>query len=211
MHIVATGMHHRLLDPVAVGLPGRRGIGETGLLTQRQAVHVGADHDCRAVTIPQDGDDARTAHARGDVIAERRKLCGHPRGGLHLEARQFRIAVEMVEQGGEVQVVVALDCRLERVLRDHRPTGQYRRHGRRHQKSHRSFPRVFTEHCAFGSGCRREWRSGGWSVLDGTSQRRLLLGRARFPDRAGLDRTLQGVALGLETAEGRSIKCLFGA
>lgn len=64
------GMHHRLLDAVDVDLCDRGGLGDAAVFFQRQAIHIGAHQDRRAVTIFQDRDHAGAANPFGNVIAE---------------------------------------------------------------------------------------------------------------------------------------------
>ena len=128
VHVMAAGVHHRLLDAGAVGLPGARWIGDAGALLQRQAVHVGAQHHRRPGAVAQQGDDAVAADAGRHLVAERAQLARHPRRGLHLAAGQFGIAMEMIEQGREIGTIVARHRIAQRVVLG----GGDPRHGEQH-------------------------------------------------------------------------------
>uniref|UniRef100_A0A0N4ZAR3 NAD-specific glutamate dehydrogenase n=1 Tax=Parastrongyloides trichosuri TaxID=131310 RepID=A0A0N4ZAR3_PARTI len=114
VHVVAAGVHDGFFDAVGVDLTGGGGVGQARLLLDRQAVHVGADHHRGSRAVAQDGDHAGAADAGGDVIAQSAQFLRHAGRGLDLKARQFGVAVEMVEQGAEVGVVVRLDGGLQR-------------------------------------------------------------------------------------------------
>lgn len=138
VHVVAAGVHDGLLGPVGIDLTGGRGVGQAGVFQQRKAVHVGADHDGGPVAVLQHRDDARAADAGGDLIAEGAQFLRHAGGGLDLHARQFGVAVEMIEQGAEVGVIVGLHRRLEPGVLRHGRRGarrQNRRQGGRHHPS----------------------------------------------------------------------------
>ena len=126
VHIMAAGVHDRLFDPVGVQLARRRGVGQARAFLQRQTIHVGADHDGGPVAVLQHRDHARAADAGRDLISQGRQLARQPRRGLDLLPRQFGIAVEPVEQGREIGVIIRLHRRLQAgVLRqDGRPGRQ---------------------------------------------------------------------------------------
>ncbi len=107
VHVMAAGMHDRLLDAARIGLACGRGVGQARALLQRQPVHVGTHQNGRPGAVAQDGDDAGAADSCGHLIAERPKLARHPRRRLGLAAGQLRIAMEMVEQGTEIFAIVA--------------------------------------------------------------------------------------------------------
>ena len=79
VHVVAAGVHHRLLGAGGVDLAGARGIGDARALLERQPVHVGAKHHRRAGAVAQDRNHAGAADAGGHLIAERAQLAGHAR------------------------------------------------------------------------------------------------------------------------------------
>uniref|UniRef100_A0A0N4ZAF6 NAD-specific glutamate dehydrogenase n=1 Tax=Parastrongyloides trichosuri TaxID=131310 RepID=A0A0N4ZAF6_PARTI len=91
VHIVAAGVHDRLLGAVAVDLTGGRGVGQARVFQQRQAVHVGADHDGGAGAVLQHRDHAGPADAGGDLIAQAAQFLRHAGGvvGLHRADIQF--------------------------------------------------------------------------------------------------------------------------
>ena len=92
--------------PAASAWRAREGLGDARALLERQPVHVGAQHHVgpaplrRIATTPVPPTPVVTS------IAERAQLLRHARAGLHLAARQFGIAVEMIEQGGEIGAIV---------------------------------------------------------------------------------------------------------
>ncbi|MNC39289.1 hypothetical protein D3C75_879400 [compost metagenome] len=129
MHVVTAGVHDGLFGPVAVDLTRGRGVGEAGVFGQRQAVHVGADHDGRTGPVLEHCDHARPADAGRDLIAQGAQFPRHAGGGLDLHARQLGVAVEVVEQGAEVGVVVGLDRRLQPGV-----LSRYRRGARRQNR-----------------------------------------------------------------------------
>ncbi len=85
-----------------------------------------------------------SAHASRDLIAQRLQLVGDDAGGADLQARQLGMLMEVVEQGGQIGVVIRLHRRLQgRILRQrsarlkHRRRGQYRK-----EPAHRPHPPI---------------------------------------------------------------------
>ena len=145
VHIMAAGMHHRLLDPGHVGLPDMRWIGHAGPFLERQAIHVGAEHDSRSGAVAQDRDHAGAADPGGHLIPQRAQLLRHAGRRVHLAAGKLRIAVEMVEQGSEAGRVVARHRLVQRaILRLGRRLHRERRDARRDHP----FPHGFPSHRA---------------------------------------------------------------
>ena len=64
VHVVPARVHDRHLVAVGVGRGRGAGVGQAGGLLDRQRVHVGAQHDRRAVAVGQQPDDAGAADAR---------------------------------------------------------------------------------------------------------------------------------------------------
>jgi len=102
VHVVAACVHHR--DPAAVRRIGDRGarVVEAGPLLNRQGVHVGPEHDPRAVPVRQNRDDARLADAGRHVRAGRRELPGDQRAGPHLTSGQLGVLMQVVVEGDQV-------------------------------------------------------------------------------------------------------------
>ena len=91
MHIVAAHVRHR--DRIALSIGGRRlaGIGKAGRFLDRQCVHVGAQHDGRAVAVPKQADHAGLADARRYFIAGRTKTVRSEFGRPRLLHRQLGV------------------------------------------------------------------------------------------------------------------------
>ena len=96
--VVAAGMHHRRFF-AAPDLRRLAGVGQPGLLRQRQGVEVGADHDRGAGPVLGDRHDAGPAHALGHLIAQRPHLgseLGRRPGFLEAE---FGVGVDILVEG----------------------------------------------------------------------------------------------------------------
>ena len=61
VHVVSAGVHDRYFVAVRIGRSGGAGVGQAGRLPDRQRVHVGAQHDRRAVAVGQQPDHTRAA------------------------------------------------------------------------------------------------------------------------------------------------------
>lgn len=80
MHIVAAGMHHRF---TARRIDSGRRVGESGLLTHRQRVHIRAEQHHRTGPIHQSRNHTRPADALGHLESERpRAPSDDPRGAM---------------------------------------------------------------------------------------------------------------------------------
>jgi hypothetical protein len=76
VNVVAAGVHHRLFHAGDVNLGHCRGVGKTGVLAQRQRVHVGAHQHQRPFSITQHADNAGTANTRGNLDSGRTEFVG---------------------------------------------------------------------------------------------------------------------------------------
>ena len=70
--VVAAGVHHADVAPGLVASLDLARVGKTGLLDDRQRVHVGANQHHRALAVLEDADDAELADVRRDARA---RLC----------------------------------------------------------------------------------------------------------------------------------------
>ena len=110
VHVVSASVHyeHRITGD-RILLPRTRGVLQTRLLFDRKTVHVSAHHDERAVTVLQYGNNSRAANAFGDLESSQAKLHRHTPGSFRFNCRQLRVAVEVIEQPGEIFVVIFPD------------------------------------------------------------------------------------------------------
>ncbi len=109
VHIVPTGMHdEHFISCDRVCLLCTRRVFEPGFFFYRQTVHVSSHHDQRPVTVLKHRDHAGATHAFGHVEASQAEFHGHASRRFGLNRRQLGITVEMIEQLGEVLVVVSL-------------------------------------------------------------------------------------------------------
>ncbi len=74
VHVVAAGVHHRYRFSVAIGGRDLARVGKAGSLLHRQRIHVGPQHDRRAVTVSQYTYDAGLPHSRGHVVSGRAQM-----------------------------------------------------------------------------------------------------------------------------------------
>ena len=110
VHVVSAGVHDRDRVPVGVGAGGGAGVREAGVLLDREGVHVGAQHDGRAVAVAEHPDDAGPADARAHLAAGPLELLGGLRRGALLVVRELRVGMEVA-----VQVFQGFDDRVEPV------------------------------------------------------------------------------------------------
>ncbi|MDQ0710273.1 hypothetical protein QFZ52_002925 [Arthrobacter woluwensis] len=103
VHIVAAGVHDGDVVAVRIGPAGGAGVVEAGLLLDGQAVHVRAQQHGGADAVGQDADDAGPAHALRHLEAELTQVPGDDAGGAGLLEGEFRVAVEVLVYGGEIQ------------------------------------------------------------------------------------------------------------
>ncbi|MCY1232900.1 hypothetical protein D9M72_454160 [compost metagenome] len=94
MPVVAAGVH----------LAGDgAGVGQAGLLLDRQRIHVGADAEClAAVTLAQGADQASRAQAAMHGVAPRRQLLGDQVAGAALLEGEFGMGVDLVADPDEL-------------------------------------------------------------------------------------------------------------
>ena len=70
MHIVTAGVHHGNGPACAIGRCLCAGIGQAGLFSNRQRVHIGTEHDGRSVAVAQNADDSGLADSVGYVVSD---------------------------------------------------------------------------------------------------------------------------------------------
>jgi len=116
VHIVAAGMHDGLFHAVNIDLRGRGGIGEPAVFLQRQAVHVGAHQDGRAVAILHHRDNAGAANAFCHIKAEGADFPGQNLRRTGFAKGEFRVGVEIGEQRAEMGVIIRGNVCAERFI-----------------------------------------------------------------------------------------------
>ncbi len=124
MHVVAAGVHHRLLHARDVDLLRARGVRKARSFEDGQSVHVRAQHHGRPLAVLQNRDETRSTDLLRHVVAETVQLYSESLGGLHLEKGELGIAVEVQEQLFEVVVVVLGDRVPQRFRRDRHGNAQ---------------------------------------------------------------------------------------
>src|ERR1700733_13339991 len=87
-------MHDRDRMPVGVGARGRAGVRESGVLLDREGVHVRAQHDGRSIAVAEHPDDAGAPLAAGPL-----ELLGGLGGGALLVVRELRMGMEVAVEG----------------------------------------------------------------------------------------------------------------
>ena len=104
MDVVATGVHHgHDLARIVLGDDGAR-IGQTGLLLDRQRIHVRAHQHGRSLSIAKDTDDAVAADVLGDLETESAQASGKLRGSLLLVPGKLRVAMQVQIQRVERRI-----------------------------------------------------------------------------------------------------------
>ena len=106
MHIVPAGMHHRIGLAILPDLRGGGGVVETGAFLHRKPVHIGAQHDQRAVAVAQHADHAGAANILRHRQSGGAQFGGHALGGICLEEGKLGVLVEVNEKVFEVGVVI---------------------------------------------------------------------------------------------------------
>ena len=107
--VVTAGVHDRDLAPALVDLHCRRRVGEPALLADREPIHVGTHEHEGTFAVSEQADDAGAPDALGHVDAELPQLPGEPLRRLPLEEGELGMAMEMLEEGAEMLVVVLFD------------------------------------------------------------------------------------------------------
>lgn len=97
MHVVAAGVHNRLLDAVGVEHAFLAGVGEAGAFFDREGVEVGAQEDGRAAAIGEQGGDAVAANVGSDVEVggDGAELGDAAGGGFFFLVGEFWVGVEV--------------------------------------------------------------------------------------------------------------------
>jgi hypothetical protein len=103
VEIVATGMHYGdVVSGVVFGMDFA-GVGEAGFFFDGKGVEFGAEHDGRAGSVLEDGDNAGAADCFGDFVAQGAETSGEFGGGLGFVrgelGRLMKIEVEIVGGG----------------------------------------------------------------------------------------------------------------
>ena len=101
--VVPAGVHHADLTPGLVACLHLAGVGQPGLLDDRQRVHVGADQHDRPVAVLQDADDAELADARRHLGAGFRQLVGDPLRRFDLLERELGVGVQVRVEGDQLR------------------------------------------------------------------------------------------------------------
>ena len=95
MQIVAARVHHGNVAAGIVFGMYLAGIGQPGLFFYRQRIEFGPQHDGRARTIFQNGDDASPANVLGDFIAGAAQVSGQFLGSLRFMGGKFGMLVQI--------------------------------------------------------------------------------------------------------------------
>ncbi len=111
VHVVAAGVHDADLVAVLVARADLAGVGQAGLLDDRQGVHVGAHQHGRPVAVLEDADDAVAADVLRHLEADLLQLAGQAGGGSRLVERQLGVGVQVLVQRLQ-PVVLGRDTRL---------------------------------------------------------------------------------------------------
>ena len=114
--IVGAGMHHRVFTTAMVNIRVRGRIGKTRLFRDRKPVHIGAQHEGRALTVLQHRDNAGAADALGHVITQRAQFGGQARGGFVFLVGEFRMSVEMPVETFQIGLVIGGDRRAQGII-----------------------------------------------------------------------------------------------
>ena len=95
VHIVSAGVHDRnIVSCIIFGADLAR-IGQPGLLFHRQRIQFGAQHHRRPCAILQDGNNARSTHVFGNLVAKSSQPSRQLRRGLHFVRREFRVLMNI--------------------------------------------------------------------------------------------------------------------
>jgi hypothetical protein len=95
---MTTGVHHRYVMPVRVGLPHPAGVRQTGPLLDRQGIHVRPQQHGGPGAIAQQPDHAGAADALGHLESEIPQVPADDPGGADLLEGQLRMGVQILVQ-----------------------------------------------------------------------------------------------------------------
>ncbi len=101
MDVVSACVHHRGCDTVAARGHCITGVGQAGLLTNRQGIHISAEDDRRARAIGQKTNDPGATdpglHAQSEPAQPSSQSCG----SLELLKRQLRVSMQVFVESDE--------------------------------------------------------------------------------------------------------------
>ena len=92
---MATGVHDENFIARLVNSSDKAGVGQPGLLLERQSVQVGPDQHGWPGAVFQNPDQAKPADVFGHLKAEAAKLTSDARHGLLFLIGQFRVLMEI--------------------------------------------------------------------------------------------------------------------
>jgi hypothetical protein len=96
MHVMAAGMRHRGRLAGRVRRRDCAGIGQSGRLLDRQAIHVGAQHDRRTLAVAQQSDDAGLTDPGRHLIAVVGEMFRGEAGCSDFLHRKFGVGVNVL-------------------------------------------------------------------------------------------------------------------
>jgi hypothetical protein len=99
-------MHDADLVALVIARTSGAGVRQAGLFFHRQRVHVGAQHDDRAVAVAQHTDHAMPTDLARDFGASQPEFRCDPGGGVFFLKRKLRVRVPMAIQSVQVSLVV---------------------------------------------------------------------------------------------------------